>query len=99
MIAGDSVTQSPKFLGANEESLRRISSRPDIFGGKPIVRDLRISVELILNLLAQGVVVEDLLGDYPDLERDDLLACIAYAHAVIAGDSLATVSVAGSRTF
>lgn len=96
MIAGCSATQSPKFMGAKQEFLRRISSRPDIFGGKPIVRDLRISVELILSLLAQGVAVEDLLGDYPELERDDVLACIAYAHAVIAGDSLATVSVAGS---
>ena len=83
-------------MGANQELLRRISARPDVFGGKPIVRDLRISVELILSLLAQGVAVADLLDDYPDLERDDILACTAYAHAVIAGDTLATVSVAGS---
>ncbi|MXX43088.1 MAG: DUF433 domain-containing protein [Acidimicrobiales bacterium] len=83
-------------MSANQELLRRISARPDIFGGKPIVRDLRISVELVLSLLAQGIAVEDLLDDYPDLERDDILACTAYAHAVIAGDSLATVSVAGS---
>ena len=83
-------------MGANQELLRRISARPDVFGGKPIVRDLRISVELILSLLAQGVAVADLLDDYPDLEREDILACTAYAHAVIAGDTLATVSVAGS---
>lgn len=83
-------------MGANQELLRRISARPDVFDGKPIVRDLRISVELVLSLLAQGVSAEDLLDDYPDLERDDILACTAYAHAVIAGDTLATVSVAGS---
>lgn len=83
-------------MGDNQELLRRISARPDVLGGKPIVRDLRISVELILSLLAQGVPAEDLLDDYPDLERDDILACTAYAHAVIAGDSLATVSVAES---
>ncbi|MCY3894587.1 MAG: DUF433 domain-containing protein [Acidimicrobiaceae bacterium] len=83
-------------MGVNHELLRRISARPDVFGGKPIVRDLRISVELILSLLAQGIAAEELLDDYPDLEREDILACTAYAHAVIAGDTLATVSVAGS---
>ncbi len=82
-------------MSANQELLRRISARPDIFGGKPIVRDLRISVEMVLSLLAQGVTPEDILDDYPDLEREDILACTAYAHAVIAGDTLATVSVAG----
>ncbi|MYI27918.1 MAG: DUF433 domain-containing protein [Acidimicrobiales bacterium] len=82
-------------MGANQELLRRISARSDVFGGKPIVRDLRISVELVLSLLAQGVAPEDILDDYPDLEREDILACTAYAHAVIAGDTLATVSVAG----
>jgi len=83
-------------MTANQELRRRIRARPDVFGGKPIIRDLRISVELVLSLLAQGVAVEDLLDDYPDLEREDILACTAYAHAVIAGDTLATVSVAGS---
>lgn len=83
-------------MAANQELLRRITARPDVFGGKPIVRDLRISVELVLSLLAQGVTPEDILDDYPDLEQDDILACTAYAHAVIARDTLATVSVAGS---
>ena len=74
--------------------LSRITARPDVFGGKPIVRDMRISVELILSLLAQGVTQEELLEDYPRLEPDDIRACVAYAHAVIAGDSLSAVSVA-----
>ena len=74
--------------------LSRITARPDVFGGKPIIRDMRISVELILSLLAQGVTQEELLEDYPRLELDDIRACVAYAHAVVAGDSLAAVSVA-----
>ena len=73
--------------------LVRITARPDVFGGKPIVRDMRISVELILRLLAQGVSQEELLRDYPRLEPEDIRACVAYAHAVVAGDSLAAVSV------
>lgn len=73
--------------------LRRITVRPDVFGGKPIIRDLRISVELIVSLLAQGVTVEDILDDHRALEADDLRACLAYAHAVIAHDSLDAVAV------
>lgn len=64
--------------------LQRITVNPKIFGGKPIVRDMRISVELILSLLAQGETNETILIDYPDLELDDIRACIAYAHAAIA---------------
>ena len=63
--------------------LERITARPEVFGGKPIIRDMRISVELVLSLLAQGVTPEAILDDYPDLEPDDLRACTAYAHAII----------------
>ena len=78
----------------NTELLARITARPDVFGAKPIIRDMRISVELILSLLAQGVSPEDILEDYPDLEADDIRACTAYAHAVIARETLSAVSVA-----
>ena len=74
--------------------LQRITVRPEIFGGKSIIRQMRISVALILSLLAQGVTPEALLEDYPDLEPDDIRACIAYAHAVIARDTLDAVSAA-----
>ena len=74
--------------------LQRIRSNPEIFGGKPIVRGLRISVELVLSLLAQGVSQEDeLLDDYPSLESRDIQACLAYAHAVIANDSFDNIRV------
>jgi len=73
--------------------LQRISADPAIFGGKPIVHGMRISVELILSLLAQGESVDVILTDYPGLEPDDIRACLAYAHAVIAHDSLDAVRV------
>ncbi|MBI4231037.1 MAG: DUF433 domain-containing protein [Planctomycetes bacterium] len=76
-----------------DDLLKRITARPEVFGGKPIVRDLRISVEHVLGLLAQGETPESVLDDYPDLEPDDIRACMAYAHAVIANDSLDAVSV------
>ena len=79
----------------DESLLKRITVNPEIFGGKPIIRGMRISVELILSLLAQGESQEMILDDYPDLELDDIRACLAYAHAVIAHDSLDVVQVTG----
>ena len=79
---------------SHSDLLSRITVRPDVFGGKPIIRDMRLSVELILSLLAQGVTAEAILDDYPKLEADDIRACIAYAHAVVADNALAAVSVA-----
>ena len=81
-------------MAANQGLLRRITVRPGIFGGKPIVRDMRISVGLILSLLSQGATREELLDDYPGLEPEAIRACIAYAHAVIAKNRLDTISPA-----
>ena len=78
----------------NHELLKRITVRPDVFGGKPIIRDMRIPVELILSLLSQGATQEELLDDYPELEPEDIRACIAYAHTVIARASVSPVAVA-----
>ncbi len=78
-----------------KELMKRITADPKIFGGKPIVRGLRISVETIVSLLAQGETVEAIIDDYPGLTREDVQACLAYAHAVIANDSLDAVRVIG----
>jgi uncharacterized protein (DUF433 family) len=80
-------------MDGNAHLLSRITANPEIFGGKPIIRGLRISVELVLSLLAQGESAESLLDDYPALEAEDIRACLAYAHAVIARDSLDAVRV------
>jgi uncharacterized protein (DUF433 family) len=78
----------------NDENLMaRITANPKIFGGKPIIRGMRISVELVLSLLAQGETTEALMEDYPELQPEDIRACLAYAHAVIAQDSLDSVQV------
>ena len=74
--------------------LERITANAAIFGGKPIIRGMRISVELVLSLLASGASFEEILGDYPDLEREDIQACLGYARAVIANDSLDAVRIA-----
>ena len=58
--------------------MQRITIVPEIFGGKPIIRDMRISVELVLSLLAQGESPEEITTDYPGLELADIEACIEY---------------------
>ena len=65
-------------MAHSDELLQRITARHEVFGGKPIIRDMRIPVESILNLMSQGATQEELLDDYPELEPEDLLACIAY---------------------
>ena len=83
-------------MTTNPELLERVTVRPDVFGGKPIIRDMRISVALILSLLTQGVTEAAILDDYPELEPDDIRACTAYAHAVIGRDSSDAVSTSNS---
>ena len=78
-------------MSGNRELLRSITVRRDVFSGEPIVRDLQVSVELVLSLLAQGAEPEAILDDYPDLDLDGARACAAYAHAVISGDASAAV--------
>ncbi len=60
----------------DEELLRRITYNPAIFGGKPIIRGMRIAVEHILGMLAAGSTVEELLREYPFLEKEDIQACL-----------------------
>ena len=59
--------------------LDRITIRPDICHGKPTVRGLRYPVESLLEYLAGGDSIEDVLRNFPDLEREDLLACLEFA--------------------
>jgi len=62
-----------------ESLISRITTTPDICHGKPTIRGLRYPVENMLELLASGMTIEELLKDYPDLERNDFLACLEYA--------------------
>jgi len=57
----------------------RITTDPDICHGKPCIRGLRYPVEMILELLSSGMTTEEILADYEDLEREDILAVLSYA--------------------
>jgi len=62
-----------------ERLLERITVDPKIMVGKPVIRDTRLTVEYILNLLAHGATVEEILQEYPGLSREDIQACILFA--------------------
>jgi uncharacterized protein (DUF433 family) len=64
--------------GSMNPLLTRISVNPAVCFGKPCIRGTRIWVSLILDFLAAGSAVEEILADYPHLQRDDVLAAIAY---------------------
>jgi len=65
------------------ELLKRITTDPEIFGGKPVIRGRRLAVEHVLGMLAAGDEFDTLLEGYPWLQRDDILACLAYAHRLV----------------
>jgi uncharacterized protein (DUF433 family) len=74
----------------NAELLKRITIEPGKCGGRPCIRGMRMRVTDVLQLLSAGASYEEILGDYPDLERDDILAAIEYAahqadHVVLQG--------------
>ncbi len=63
--------------------LRRITIEPGKCGGRPCIRGMRIRVQDILEMLAAGTPEEEILRDYPYLERDDIRAAVAYAAAYL----------------
>ncbi len=70
----------------------RIEINPLVMQGKPVIRNTRIPVELLLRKLAEGATVEDLLDAYPRLTKDDIQACLAYAADAIAHEQIYSVS-------
>ena len=69
-----------------DDLLKRITSRPEVLGGKPIIRDMRMAVEHVLAKLAIGETPQTILDNYPFLEPEDIQACLLYAHRRIANE-------------
>jgi uncharacterized protein (DUF433 family) len=59
--------------------LTRITFNPEVMGGKPCIRGMRVTVGTIVGLVASGKTVDQVLADYPYLEREDVLEALAYA--------------------
>jgi len=75
----DAMNSAP----SEDALLKRITVNPRIFGGKPIIRGRRLAVEHVLGMLAAGDTPDTILQGYPWLEREDIQACLAYAHRLV----------------
>ena len=71
-------------------TIDRITSNPNIMNGKACIRGMRITVSLVLNLIANGMTKSDILNDYPTLESEDIDQSLQYA-AYLAEEELYTI--------
>lgn len=78
----------------NPSLLNRITINPNVCFGKPTIRNMRYPVEIMLELLSAGMNIEEILEDYPDLEREDLLACLEFATRMVQVKSIHKVLLA-----
>ncbi len=72
----------------------RITTDVSVCHGKPVIRGLRYPVQMLLELLASGMSVEEVLADCPDLERDDLLAALEFAALTAGGQAVGPLGAA-----
>jgi uncharacterized protein (DUF433 family) len=66
----------------------RIVASPDVLVGKPVVKGTRLSVEFIVDLLAEGWTQEQILDNYPNLKAEDIRACLAYASELLHAEKM-----------
>jgi len=66
----------------------RITIDPAVLVGKPVIKGTRLAVEFIVGLLAQGWTVDDILKEYDHITREDVQACLAYAHQLLADEKI-----------
>ena len=64
----------------------RITLAPEVLAGKPIIRGTRLSVEFVIGLLADGWSEADIVGNYPGVTHDDIIACLAYARDTLSSE-------------
>ena len=75
--------------------LDRIEINPKIMVGKPVIKGTRIPVELILKMLSQGITTEEILGEYPQLTKEDIQAALAYGAKALEVEEVYSLERAG----
>jgi uncharacterized protein (DUF433 family) len=69
----------------------RIVTNNQTFAGKPTIRDTRVAVEHVLGMMADGATEQDILVNYPFLEKEDIRACILYAQNIVSHERIETL--------
>ena len=72
--------------------LDRITINPDVCHGKPCVRNMRRPVEVIIDMLGSGMSTDDIIEDHPELEKEDILACLNFAKLYLSGQIIKSVA-------
>jgi uncharacterized protein (DUF433 family) len=72
--------------------LTRITIDKNIMHGKPTIRGMRWTVEIILDLLSSDMSISEIIEDHPELEREDILACLTFAKMQLSGHSIENVA-------
>jgi uncharacterized protein (DUF433 family) len=75
----------------NENLLERITINPKVMVGKPVIQGTRLTVEYILGLLAHATTMEEILKEYPGLEKDDIYACFLFASKTLQDASFVSI--------
>jgi uncharacterized protein (DUF433 family) len=71
-----------------DAQLKRIVIDPEICHGKPVIRGMRWPVAVILDMLSSGMTQEEIIEDHPELEKEDILACLVFARLSVSGEAL-----------
>ena len=72
--------------------LDRITLDPTICHGKPCIRHMRWPVEAVLDLVSSGMSIDEILSDHPELDREDIIACLQYARLLVSGELVRRVA-------
>ena len=85
------VNQTKNKVITMEELLNRIIIDPNILAGKPVIKGTRIPVYLIVELMAGGMSIKEILKEYPELEQDDIKAALLYASKLLEREIIVTL--------
>lgn len=69
-------------MEGNNFSFEKITYNPQVMGGRACIRNMRITVSLVLNLVANGMSLDEIIKEYPDIEREDIRQSLRYAAAL-----------------
>jgi uncharacterized protein (DUF433 family) len=72
--------------------LNRITIDPAVCHGKPCVRSMRWPVEVVLDMVSSGMEIDEIVSDHPELEREDIIACLQYARLLVSGEAVQRVA-------
>lgn len=92
--SGDAAIKAVRQYAGCMSRLDRITTEASVCHGKPVIRGMRYPVQMLLELLASGMSIEEVITDYPDLERDDLLAALEFAALTAGGQAVGPLGAA-----